>query len=142
MIADPLVSALISYSTPEEANDTVEMSGFEFYDVLLLEINNNSNGTAVYAGEHWSFLAIFKNSENSKISAFHCCSVGRTIPESGKKIVERLAVYLNAEYSITELCASAKQKNSFDCGLYALFFTQIAVEVLEAISDHLTPESF
>lgn len=118
------------------------MSGFEYHDIILLQINNNTNGAAAYAGEHWSFLAIFKSAENAKINAVHCCSVGRTIPEFGKKIVERLTAYLNYSCSIVELTPAVRQKNSFDCGIFALYFTQVAAEVLSSLNDNLTAENF
>lgn len=124
-IMDPLVSALIVYCSESDITDTVEMTGIEYFDLVLLPINNNTDPQKKYSGNHWTFLMLFKQSD--KLLAYHCCSVGRKIPESGELIVQRVAKYLNLPFEVQNLEVNSRQKNNFDCGLFSLFFLDLAV---------------
>ena len=124
-IMDPLVSALIVYCSEEEVTDTVEMTGIEYFDLVLLPINDNTDPLKKYQGQHWTFLMLFK--QENTLKAFHCCSLGKPMPQSGHLIVERIATYLKLEKEVVDLSLSRRQKNSFDCGLFTLFYEELAV---------------
>ena len=115
---DPIITALVRLNFD---NSICHLNSLKIkkYDYLVLPVNDsnvNSNGT------HWSLLLYIKN-ENK---FYHFDSIRHLNFDIARDLACNVSKYLNFSFNIDQVCEvdCAQQNNTYDCGVYLLYFCQ------------------
>ena len=125
MFVEPTIAQLIKSTTDEETKEeTIVGTGIRKADWVFFPLNNNDKDEV--GGTHWSLLV-----HNKKINTFyHYDPMEGMNYKSVDEIIRKYSKGENRKTTIYHM-ACTSQTNGFDCGIYALMFSERILKNME-----------
>lgn len=122
---DPATAFWLAQTEDEHRNEAITAMKLMERKLVLCPINDSQDGSTADGGTHWGLLVWVRQAEDSRFLYYDS---GFSHLVNNREQAQALAKYLAGHEVAVKAGACAKQSNSWDCGMYVIFFSELIVQ--------------